>query len=107
MARTIEIKTNAASAEISVDDDNVTELYADAIAEQMIGVPVSKLLFYVGTGAKDGKLNGKAVFRLTIPTSTLLDLARNLLSHIEQNEKQLNSALSVYENSLTKKITDN
>ncbi len=104
MNRTISIKSNLSTAEISVDDNSIVELYADAVVEQIVGIPVTKLLFYVGTGVNGSNLTGKAAFRLTIPTSNLVDMARQLLLHVEKNKDKLNSAITVYSNSVNNNL---
>ena len=84
---------------LSVDDERLIEVYADAVAEQMVGVPVTKILFYATTGIKEGALTGKAVCRLTIPTAALLDFARQLLKYTDGTEQklQLKDALAAHE----------
>jgi hypothetical protein len=82
---------------LSINDENLIEVYADAVAEQMVGIPVTKILFYATTGIKENTLGGKAVCRLTMPTAALLDFARQLLKYTDGAEKELKDSLAAHE----------
>ncbi len=100
MIETREIKAADSTLKLSVDSEHMPEIYADAVAEQMMGIPVSKLLFYIATGVQENTVSGKAVCRLIMPTSTLLDLARQLVAYAEANQEQLKSSLLVHEKTM-------
>lgn len=97
MIETRDIPMGEKTFRLTIDDKRLIEVYADAVAEQMVGIPITKILFYVATGMKENTFGGKAVCRLTIPTAALLDFARNLLKYTDGTEQELKDSLATHE----------
>lgn len=84
--------------DLLIDEERLLELSIDGVAEQLVGIPTTKLLCYTGVGVSDGRFVGKAVCRITIPTGVLVDLARKILEHVEANKQQISAAMIAYDN---------
>jgi hypothetical protein len=84
--------------DLLIDEERLLELSIDGVAEQLVGIPTTKLLCYTGVGISDGHLVGKAVCRITIPTGALVDLARKILEHVDGNKQQIAAAMVAYDN---------
>ena len=66
------------------------EIYAEGIANMMIGFPVSRLVLHTFLEPlADGREHRRAVANLTMPTTALLELALNVLRACKSIEPQL------------------
>lgn len=79
--------------------ENLPEYFTDGMADAMIGNAFSKLVFTSTTKtARDADTPEErtAVFRVTIPTSVLVEICRNMLGAVALNQAGMVKATADY-----------
>lgn len=102
MSRTIEIRENNVQCDITFPDD-MPSIYVDDMSQLGIGVPVSRVLFHTldnspVKAAEDGSPieQRNATLQLIIPTASLVNFAKHVLSAASQNDEALASGFQDY-----------
>lgn len=102
MSRTIEIRENNVQCDITFPDD-MPSIYVDDMSQLGIGVPVSRVLFHTLDNppvqtAEDGSPieQRNAALQLIIPTGSLVNFAKHVLSAASQNDENLASGFQDY-----------
>lgn len=91
--------------------DEISQTYADGVAQMMIGFPMSKILFFgVSASASEQQMQEgvevrKATFELTIPTIALLETAQNILTTIAGNNAAMLDGLNKYKAAVENQLT--
>jgi len=86
-----EVRNQNVSFDLFIDEEHIIEVYCDGVSQALIGLPNAKLLF-TNTFSVDSETKieqRKGVVRLTIPTLALLEMCRNVLSQITENQEQI------------------
>ena len=88
--------------------EQLSDLYADGVADALLGFPNSKISFYQIRSGDEGerKKGAEAVEQrelaavLTLPTLVLLDFCRNILAAAQSNPGAMHSAIEEHKNAL-------